>query len=98
MERWLILFSKRGITMLALLVCVGPVVALHGDARIGLALGGGVFALTGIGQILAARKDSAGGSRCLFYVLGAFVLAFGVFMVAGALLMALTGTPIDVEY
>lgn len=96
MERFFILFTKRGVVLLALLVVVGPIIALHPDARIAAFLMGLIFAPNGIGKIVVARKD-AGGIRWLGFALGVFVLLMGAFLAISAVLMFVVGVPIQVE-
>ena len=99
MERFLIVFSKRGVALLALLAAGGLVFGLHLDERIGVFLMGILFALAGAGQLAATRKDM-GYANCLryfIYALSASVLLFGVFISMVALLMILAGVPMDVS-
>lgn len=96
MERFLILFSKRGVLLLVLLVVVGPVIALHLDERIATFLMGIIFTLSGVGQFVVARKDS-GYFRYLGFVIGTFVLLLGVFLSISSVLMFIAGVPIHVS-
>jgi len=97
MERLLILFSKRGIVELALIVLGGLIFGLHLDDRIGVFFAGIVFALGGAGHLVALRKNAGSASRLRYFLYALYicVLLFGVFVSIGALLLIIAGVHIS---
>lgn len=89
MRPFLELFARRGIVFLALLLTVGPIVALDLDPRLGMLLAGVVFGLRGVGQFLVADKQISG--RGLQKGLGIFLMLFGLFTIVVMVIMFVRG-------
>lgn len=89
MKRFLELFAHRRMVIFALIFWVAPFAVYDLDPRIGILLTGLIFGLSGVGNFLAAEKEST--ARGLRKALGVFLILFGLFTVAVMIIMFIRG-------
>ena len=88
------LFTKKIIVLLALVVFCGPVMFFRLDTRFGIIIMGLIFSLSGAGHIMVSSMEAVRWLRITQKSLGIFIFFVGTLLVAGSILMFVTGTPV----
>lgn len=94
MRNILLLFSKRIVVLMALVIFCGPIIYFDMDKRVGVLFMGIIFALAGAGNIAAHQEEPLKGVRIAAKVIGGFLLAFGVLVAVAAILLLVAGRPV----